>query len=51
MRVPDQISKTVLFLGILTGGEEKYIGTGYIVTHYCPVKLQGLAASNSCTIG
>src|ERR1017187_8789879 len=32
MRVPDQISKTVLFLGILTGEEEKYIGTGYIVT-------------------
>jgi hypothetical protein len=32
MRVPDQISKTVLFLGILTGEGEKYIGTGYIVT-------------------
>ena len=23
----------------------------YITRHYCPVKLQGLAASNSCTIG
>lgn len=31
MRVPDQISNTVLFLGVLTGEGEKYLGTGFIV--------------------
>ena len=32
MRVPDQISNTVVFLGVLTGEGEKYVGTAFIVT-------------------
>ena len=32
MRVPDQILKTALFLGVLTGEGEKYFGTGFIIT-------------------
>jgi hypothetical protein len=39
MRVPDQISKTVLFLGILTGEEEKYIAPGIsLLLHTVPAK-------------
>ncbi len=32
MRVPDQILKTAIFLGVLTGDGEQYLGTGFIIT-------------------